>query len=68
MMGVLPDDNRAHRVTINFGRQALLRDDAVDLAVIRNDRLKFLPFAFVSDEALKRIENVLEAIVDVQDG
>jgi hypothetical protein len=68
MMIVSANHNRAEGRSIDLWGQPLFGDHAVNLVVIRDDRSQFTTLALVADKVLERVENVFEAIIEIEDG
>lgn len=68
MMIVSANHNGAEGRSIDLRGQPLFCDHAVYLVVIRDDRSQFTTLALVADEALERVENIFEAIIEIEDG
>lgn len=68
MMIVTANHNGAEGRSIDLRSQSLFCDHAVYLVVIRDNRSQFTTLALVADKTLERVENVFEAIIEIEDG
>jgi hypothetical protein len=58
----------AECISVHLGSQSFLGDQAVDLVVVWNNRPEFTTLALFANHALERIEDVLKAIIQIEDG
>ena len=67
MMIVTANYDGAEGRSVHLRGQPLFCDHSVYLVVIRNDRSQFTALAFVANKTLERIEDVFEAIIEIED-
>jgi hypothetical protein len=68
MMIVAANHNGAEGCSIRLRREPLFCNHAVYLVVVRNDWPQLAALALVANETLKRVENVFEAIIEIENG